>query len=232
MIVININKKQYRVKTEWEDITLKQAQQLNELQKPKQLLNVYNATTQEQFDKALKALKRSDNITYFKQAIELLGGVPMEILEATNTGIEDFYFKHLEKLVVGMHNMYPHSYEFRKIKSFDFKGKTYQMPSEETILNDTKPLAKEKTAAFIEGMELMSAIQNKVMKEQGLAGLTAVFARPDGDEFTEAGAIERAGLFTDLTMDNHWEVFFCLMDLLKRCVEISNTYLEEAAKVK
>lgn len=229
-MIIEINEIQYKVKTEWEDITLNLAQQLTSIEKPKKLLAVYNAKEQETFDAAVKDLKRSDCIDYYKEVIVLLSDVPKDVMESTDKGITDFYFQYVEKLIVDMHNMYPFSYKHRDIKSFKFKGQTYMIPVEETLLNDTKPLANETTQAFIEGMELRTAIQNKVMAAEGIAGITAVFARPKGVDFDEKGAIKRAQLFNELTMDNHWEVFFCLMLLLKRSAEITSTFLEDQAK--
>jgi len=231
-MIILVNKIKYLVRTEWSEITLAMAMEVNAIEKPKTLTAVYDSKTQEQFDVAVKQVKAADNIEYFKKVIAVLTDAPPIILEYAEHKLTDFYFKHIEKIVVGLYNMYPHSYELRCIKHFKFKGKKYYMPVEETVLNDSKPFANETAATFIEGMGLRSAIQTKVMSEQGLAGLTAVFARRRGEPFTEKVAIQRAEEFKQLTMDNHWEVFFCLILSCKRLQGTTSIYLEAAEKVE
>jgi hypothetical protein len=230
-MVIEIEKKQYKVKTEWSEITLELAEKVNEIPKPKSLLAVYNAKTKEDFEIASKKLNRKKNIAFFRKVIAVLGNAPIELLERTDNGIVDFYFGYLEKIVLDLHNMYPFSYDFQKLEYFKFKGIKFYMPRTAQIINDEKPLSDESVGAFVEAMNARSYLA-KTNDLAGINAITSIFARPKDVAYTEIGSIERASMFLKLPMAYHWEVFFCLMISLSESQKIINTFSQEAkAKV-
>jgi len=96
-MIILVNKIKYLVRTEWSEITLAMAMEVNAIEKPKTLTAVYDSKTQEQFDTAVKQVKAADNIEYFKKVIAVLTDAPPIILEYAEHKLTDFYFKHIEK---------------------------------------------------------------------------------------------------------------------------------------
>ena len=193
---------------------------------------LYDAKTEEAYGLAFQNQNFDKNRQYAREVIACLSKIPIELLNETTNGIDEFYSDYLKKIVIGMYDLLPNSYEPKGIKSFKFKKETFYLPTEETLLNDVTPMANESVETFIEGMELRTAMQDKIIRDEGLTGLAAVFARKKDTVYNEAETIKQAQEFEDLTMDNIWEVFFCLRDLFKRSEQIMNMFSQGVVKVR
>ncbi len=210
---ININNKRYEVKTEWHDITLKLAKKLTEIEIPDELKLLYGSKTEKEYKANLQPAMEADNIEFCRKVINTVSDIPMGILANTNEGVYYFYYRYLEKFIVDLYRMFPSSYEPKGGEGFIFNGKVYKYPTEEVMLNDTKPFAYETAETFIESMDLRMAMQDKVIRTEGLSGLVAIYAREEGETYSEQRVIQKVKEFENLTMDIAWEVFFCLRTL-------------------
>jgi len=236
MITIKIDNKLFSVKNLWSEITIADAKKIEDVNIPETLLRLYDAMTEAEVKAAVKASKESPDpegeLNFFREVIVALSDTDPKILNQTTEGFEHIYFGYLEKFVIDLHQVFPSSYKADGINSFIHRDVKYFLPKAEELINDVKPFAQETVEGFLEGLELKSAMQNKVIRSEGLAGLAAVFAREKGVDYDEKETIARVKAFEDLPMSYVWEVFFCLHTLFNGSVASIHQYFrkEKAGK--
>lgn len=100
-------------------------------------------------------------------------------------------------------------------KGFKFKGVYYKAKKTEKDIDGNLVFFKDST--FIEGIEFLqlSMLGHKVGSGEfhNIAKQIAIMYRPEGEEYDETKAGERAELFKDLTMDTVWQVAFFFASL-------------------
>lgn len=95
-------------------------------------------------------------------------------------------------------------------KGFKFKGTFYEARKTETDIEGNMVFSKN--ASFMEGIEYLqlSLLGRSVGSGEfeNISKQIAIMYRPEGEEYDEDIASERAELFKDLTMDIVWQVAF------------------------
>lgn len=98
-------------------------------------------------------------------------------------------------------------YEPRNIREFEFEGTKYLLPKFSSDgFGGLLPMAEETTEAFAESNDLYMALENPY---QALPLIVAILCRPEGEQYDELKARERAEVFKGLSCSVAFEVFFC-----------------------
>lgn len=98
-------------------------------------------------------------------------------------------------------------YEPRNIREFEFEGTRYLLPKFTADgFGGLLPMAEETTEAFAESNDLYMALENPY---QALPLIVAILCRPEGEQYDELKARERAERFKGLPCSVAFEVFFC-----------------------
>jgi len=262
MIVFEINKQKRQLRNDWEDVSIKQAQRLDNITAPAALV------------KSWEALKQ-DRILFEKQNKEVTG-------EARVKAWREHKFTHLEQatkhLTVGkMLNMQPY---WRKVLAVlsnaaeeEIKGlsaedclhlitygnvphllrqinaafpdtyqpqivKDFMYDGVKYVFPDDKTLINDtQLAGTMDARSFCEILNFHRMGIHGLNGIIAMFARVKPDEtFDEKTAIERARNFEGLDMATAWNVFFSLSwsstTLLSRINMFLSNKTEQAGRLR
>jgi hypothetical protein len=229
MLKISINKKSYKVKTDWDEITWNDAVRIIEREVPKNVQEKMKIGVVEFADWLIM-----DDILYARDVLMMLSDIPQDLKENINPPDCLYIFmKHHLRIVADLYSAFPATYTPRFIEWVDFKDKRYFMPDSLMIETDIVPMHKEKSVNFVEAANMY--VEYAKLKEKGLKHLnyfTAVYLREEGEGYDEDRIKERADLFKELTMDVYWEVFFCIHLLSNRRVSDTLQYLNKNLRVK
>jgi hypothetical protein len=201
--------KQFQVKTEWSEVTWKDACDILAVPLP---IKVENEITFEQWITA-------ENIhEYAREIVFILGYIPKRLIEQVNPAdMLDLFLRYHLKFVVDLLSINPQSYFPKFTDKITFKGVEYRMPKSLMIDNTITPMHEMDAVTFVEAANVLKAIGK--LKEEGIKHMhyfTAIYLRPEGEKYDEQKIAARAKLFEELTMDVYWEVFFCTHQLLTR----------------
>ena len=201
--------KEFQVKTEWSEVTWKDACDILAVPLP---IKVDGEITFSQWMEA-------ENIhEYARDIVFILGYIPKRLIDKVTPGdmLELFVSYHL-KFVVDLLAINPLSYFPKFVEKVTFKGVEYRMPKSLMIDNTITPMHEMDAVTFVEAANVLKAIGK--LKEEGIKHMhyfTAIYLRPEGEKYDEQKIAARAKLFEELTMDVYWEVFFCTHQLLTR----------------
>ena len=199
--------KEYQVKTEWSEVTWKDACDILAVPLP---IKVEGEIT---FEDWLLA----ENIhEYARDIVFILGYIPKRLIDKVRPGdMLDLFLRYHLKFVVDLLAINPLSYFPNYPDKITFKKHEYRMPKSLMIDNTITPLHEMDAVTFVEAANVLKAIGK--LKEMGIKHMnyfTAIYLRPEGEKYDEHKIAIRAKEFEDLTMDVYWEVFFCTHRLL------------------
>jgi hypothetical protein len=226
MLIHQIGKKEYRIKTDWTEMTWSDADKALDVEIPSDVREKMKGEIVEYNDWLI-----SDGV--FDYGRKILGALS-DIPDSKRVSPQDclFYFMYYHmKLIADMLSAVPVTYRPRGIKTVPFKGRVYNMPESLMIGEDEIPMAGETSDNFVEASNILR--QYGLLKDRGIKHLnyfTAVYLREQGEGYDEARIAERAELFKGLTMDIYWEVFFCIQRLSAR--RINDTHVSLMAQAK
>lgn len=125
-------------------------------------------------------------------------------------------------------------YKPQGLSSFDFEGETYLLPKFSADgFGGEMPMAEETADTFAESNDLYLACENAL---DNMPLIVAILCRPEGEEYDEKVARERAEAFKRLPMSVALEVFFCKLIRMSTFLGFMGEHLEklkaEAAKAE
>ena len=238
MIILKINEVMYSIASDWTDVTVSQAASLLNLKMPDSLKELYDIQmkpgdlTPEQHDfkisqaeDAMSLVDQYKNIPrYFSRVIETLSNIPAGVLRRVDVNsIKALYHTYVRKFVEGVH-YFPADYQYKDIGSFEFDGVKYLLPVDKKIFGQAVPMVDVTALEFSESADLMiyMARLSKDRDFSRVANMVSILCRPEGEQYDEGIALQRAEQFQNLTMDVCWNVFFSLITPLI----IANQYVQ------
>ena len=238
----------FEAASEWKDITLKQFEELADLEIPEKLRDLWIAASRgesEKYDQMIEAISEADhmgvNAEYFRKVMDILTTVPPNILSITEWNlITDFYYEYLHQFVISTFYQIPQvkgegrmdQFEPPKISRFEYRDKTYHLPKSLNIFGDEIPMGEETVAAFAEAADIEIAFKD--LEEKGVrkfAVIVGIYCRESGQEYNQKEAMQRAEAFRNLDMETIWAVFFCISELYKKYTKEMNRYLKNPREV-
>jgi len=230
-MMIEINNKQYHIK-DWDTLTISEAEKLTDIKLPKKLEKLYTSGTKEKLEEVQKTITVKNEIdfgSYSGKVLKIMSDIPNELIKYMQYHERnDLYEYYCREKIVSLVVSMP-TYEPKNIESFEFEGETFLLPKSLKVFDKHIPGHSEKSLTFVEGQALFKAYA-ETQEKGNLRMLIAVYCRPEGEEYNEQKAIERAKQFGELPMSVAWEVFFCITKLLNTSVKTINTYYQEAVK--
>ena len=235
MDVLRIDK-DYKIKTEWSELTVGEAAQITALGLPEPLKEIYSYMAkgdQEGFVEAEKKLtyrqKKKTLPKFYGDVLEIISDVPKEIMkkvfpdDRTST-----YMKYGFGVVFGL--WFNPDYQPKGIRSFEHNGVKYYFPDSKKGLKGDITGGWMTTVEFAESADLLSYAEEYNEKTEVFPILVAILCRPmiNGrrESYDEQKAFKRAEEFKTLTMDVVWEVSFFLTKSLDKLNSVTKSYLQ------
>lgn len=200
-----IENKQYKLKTAWEDITLRQAIELLKFDVDEKTLEKLH--TEEDVDKFT-----SSEMEYMRKVVNYLSTPNISKLNQIDNAFIYVLYSLCSHLVFNLYNMNVETYIPRGIEEITFKKTKYYLPEVLKVNDETIVGYKERSKFVTEGNNLMNVIaEHKGKGLEALNLLAALYLKEDKDEvYDDERVAKRAELFMDLPMSVVWEVFFCI----------------------
>lgn len=210
MIQLKINNHSRRLATDWKDVTIKQAIEINSLKLPDHISTVEDIADPASWVMSTEAIK------YASRVFAILSGFTLQDIEKTNAyDIIAYFNKYLIPIVTDLHTIEPVTYKAEGIKTFELNGVTYKLPESLLIDQTWLPLHSSTAIEFTESSNIMALMAD--MGREGIRHLPlfiATYCRPEGEKFSEVTIQKRAVEFQQLPMSVAWEVFFCIRQLI------------------
>ena len=223
-----IGEYQFSMKSDWVDLTLSDFVALCQIKMPDKLVELYkNADDKEKWNAAFDSITFEDNEKlhpeYYGKVIKLLSDIPESIIELIdaeqrtelfNQYLFPFAFSSITDYPVVLVDGKSELYQPKEIKSVNFKGAKYYFPESLKIRDLETPLSKESIISFTEASGVATA-WNK-LSESGAeyaSLIPAIYLRKKGETYNEQTVLERSKIFTELTMDVVWSLFFYTIKL-------------------
>jgi hypothetical protein len=219
---------QFEMKSEWGDLLLSDFVALCQIKMPEKLVNLYkNAEDKEKWNGVFDSITFEDNEKlhpeYYGQVIKLLSNIPQSIIdlidaeqrtELFNQYLFPFAFSSITDYPVVLVDGKSELYQPKEIKHVNFKGAKYYFPESLKIRDLETPLAKESIISFTEASGVITA-WNKLSEggAEYAALIPAIYLRKKGEKYDEQTVLERSKIFTELTMDVVWSLFFYTIKL-------------------
>lgn len=244
--IVNLKLSQANDKTDWSEITLKDAVDLLAHAKdnlPKEIERYYQLQYMDKGDSKVKS--ELENITlnlpsevehvgfpeFQGGCIKILSDISEESLNKMNA-LErlTIYRSFIEVPMMGLLNN--PDFEPKGIESFVHNGVTYYLPKDADGYGVNVPMGADTTTIeFAESATLMMNSSNmKYNKMDNIALVIAILARPQKngkrEAYDQAKAIQRANEFINLPMEIVWEVFFCFTELLHTSKTLGQIYMK------
>jgi len=244
MITLTIEDRDYKCPQDWSEIPLRKFIEICELDVPKKLADLYEASValsdpdpeksklaEERYDLINGEITEYDLIrrfpVYYGKIIKILSDVPSSVVDRIHHEPRSAFFNQYARYII-LSSFFSSpviydkesgikAYEPPKIKSFKIGGKEYFLPKSLNLLGEEIPLAKEKAVTFAEAADIETAWTD--LQKEGARQIPvfcAVYCRESDSVYDEEKLLERANLFQDLTMDKVWAVFFCISELSGR----------------
>jgi hypothetical protein len=225
MITITIDK-QYKLPSEWKDITLRQAEAIFRVPVPDKLMAYWKAKIK---NEPFVDLTNKDLIKtfprYYGDILTLLG-IPKKVIDKVQPIDRSTFFNtFILEFVLGLH--FSPNYTFRDLEYIEYGEKLYK-PKSKKIMNVEIPMAYATYFEFTESADLQVYSESLAGgKYEVLANIASVLYRPLNEPYDEDTSLDRAERLRDMTMDDAWEVFFCFLELLTMQAEADQTHLKE-----
>ena len=259
MITLTIEGREYKAPADWSEITLQQFINVCAIAVPKKLIELYEASAAlNDEDPALKARNdaryeaASEDITewdlirrfpaYYGRVMMALTDIPESVMRRIHHAPRSAFFnQHVRYIVLSTFMNVPVTidpdvgiiaYEVPSKESFELGGRTYFFPKSLNIIGEDIPLANEKAITFAEAADIELAFSQ--LSKGGADSIPlfcAVYCREQGEEYDEHTVLIRAEAFRALTMDNVWQVFFCISALSKKYEISTRGYLRGVARL-
>jgi len=223
MLITEIEGKEYNIKTEWSEITIRDTKELIKNAPPQEYIDLITGE-KEVSDEFIKELPM-----FYLGCIKALSDIPESI---TKYFSHEIIFKFWAYIRDKVNIIYLSQPDFKPVNSFTFKGKTYYMPEELTKNGIKYPFGNETLMTFVESADLLLAGKNlKEGKFENINLILGILAREKGEVYDEKRALEKAEMFNDLSLEVAWSVFFYLLQLWTSFVEDTPSYFQEAASL-
>lgn len=227
MIIVKVNGQEYRVASDWKDITIADVAKVLSIQMPDSLKAVYTAAAnreglpEEQLDMKIKeaesAISFDDQYKsiprYFSKVLGALSDIPGDVLKKTSSvTISTIYHKYLQRLVEGV-TFQALDYQYRQIEEFEWDGVVYKLPQSREVFGVMVPMVSLTALEFTESADMMIHAAHLTQSRDftKVANLISIVCRPEGEEYNEEVSLARAKEFLNLPMDIVWDVFFSLI---------------------
>ena len=213
MLIVKINGTDYRIKTGWDDLTLKDCTKLSEVinKAPERMQEYWEAIKAGEDFEPTEQETIKDFPMFYGKVMGCLSTIPANILKQVFWHERTAYYKQiLEPLVFGVKYM-PVDFEPKGIKSFKWNKEELHLPSSEVILGIERPMADAQAVEFTESADLMLAASNMQNNLAYAANVVSILCRPKGEAYNERKSLKRAEGMDKLPMNIVWEVFFSLI---------------------
>lgn len=239
MYLIDINNISYRLKQNWNEITINEAIEIMKVinKMPERLREYYDLILKKQTKQVkTKITKWNEDITleervkifpaFYGKMLYKLSNAPQKVIDRVDwqsrTNIYNFKIGEgisCESVVIGLLS-FPFDYKIQGIESFKLKGEALLLPVTRSVLGEDRPMGNEPAITFTESADLeifASKLSGGVYERA--TNIISILCRPKGEEYDEEKSLKRAESMGKLTMDIFWEVFFCIIKqshILKR----------------
>ena len=227
--------------TAWEDITLLRFIELCSVPMPEKFLKLLNVLNdQAEYDKVFDTVTMEDNVKvfpeYFGKVIGILSEIPADLLELIDSEQRTaIYYSLFHAIALSTVHNYPfvkeHSeigfYQPEKREYFTYMGIDYYFPKTFRISEIEIPMANEPIVTFTEASDIMAAWSTMAEKgAENVSLIAAIYCRRKDEKYSQDVAIARARMFTELSMDIYWSLFFCMERLIRRLMNAIPQHLE------
>ena len=229
MVRVTVEGTDYSLRNEWGDITLAQYQALAAIALPPKLRKRWEALIDgsDDYDKIKDTYRNvvKDYPAYYGKVIALLSDIPQKVVERIEWSVREQLFNdYLWYIAMSAISSLPldkrekvQYYEAIGATAFTFKGETYYLPEALEYGGQRTPLARERIVTFAEGADIEIALHDLAEKGiDGLAQLCAVYLRKKDEDHSDDLVLQRMDQFKELPMTAVWEVFFCIMRLMRQ----------------
>lgn len=244
MIAVKIEGSEYSLKDDWDDITLREFQDICRLSVPSKLKERYVALLSgdtAKYDQIKDTYREvvKTHPKFYGEVIRLLSNIPKEVIDRIEWSVRTrLYSEYLLPFVETTLAPLPLEARDGKIeyykpvgaKAFSLNGETFYFPESLMYGGREIPMAKEKIVTFAEASDIQIALHE--WGEQGIdamAQVCAVYLRKEGEQHTDELVLQRMEQFKDLPMSVVWEVFFCTTELGLRYASDLQAFSQEAA---
>ena len=221
--LVDENGKAIKCPSDWSEVTLERWTRFSDL-----MIQLEKGAEMMNFDKPLFEMGMN----------EIVSSYPSYVLKVVSfwSGLTDNEIAGIDyDNIVGCYSLIfslltvPERNEEQK-DGFSFKGTYYKAPkTTKDIHGNLIPMGGK---TFIEAAEYLAlgqlAQQVSKNKFSQIAKQIAIMYRPEGEEYNEEIAAERAEEFKNLPMDIVWQISFFLTSLRRSVVLSSSKYLEQA----
>lgn len=220
MILVNIGEKEYRIKNEWQDYTLRDAIDVYKAisNAPKTMQELYKATTQEELDEIEITSEEMARAfpKWYGEMITLCSDIPEDVMKKVYTPDRTIIFKsYLDAIVKGLVH-YPEDIEM--ITEFEWEGVVYKLPESRTILGEEQLGDNTIALQWTEVSDLEYFTQGlEGGKYEFAANIISILCLPEGEEYDEDVSLKRSEMFMDLPMNIVHGVFFSTLDYINKC---------------
>jgi hypothetical protein len=214
MIIYKVNKQRYAIKSEWGDWTLREAMQLAAHEYPKGIES---------------AVDWYEHLPTVRDVWRLFTDIDPDMVQPH--WLIYVFDTYCAPLWEDLYSDIPRCYMPRGLSSFDFGGVTYKLPTS-LPFDGGEVLGVDLTARrFVEAGNLLAEFA-RVRRDgiRRLPYLVAAVVSVEGEGYDEAVVLRRASLFYDLPMPIVWEVFFSLLALLRKCLNVTLASMAEEAE--
>lgn len=206
MVVLSINKIDYRVFESWDEITVKKAREIYDvaLTIPEELNLIYKENSKgvdadkdqiSIYKEELKSIEK-DLDSFYMSCIKVLSDIPIEVVKKIN--IDDLricYDSYLFRFIFGV--LYFPLEELTLIEGFEKLGKKYVAPKNEFIMGKDRPFANEHASVFCDASDL-DIESRKTNKYKHAELITAIIFREKNVDYSERQAMDTAWSYQDI----------------------------------
>lgn len=244
MIILGINKKDYKILESFSELTVKKARELVLLSNkaPKELLDIYkqqskgeelDEKTKEAFIESLDKVQ-PDLDKFFVNVLELLSDIPKDVIEGI--ALQDLracYNIYLYKFVFGV-LYYPLDKGYL-LESFTIMGEEYHLPLNREVMGFDRPFCDETAGVFCDASDAdNNSRQSEFGKYQFAELITSIMYRKKGAKYSEEESLEASELYKDiLTCDVYHSALIKLSEINKALETLfPNLYQKGNGKAK
>lgn len=207
MVILNINKEDYKVFESWKEITVKTARELSIIVDniPSELSFIYAEQAKgEDSDKDQIALytKKLPNIQndldkFYSKVLFKLSDIPKDVISKIHKeDLRVFYNMYLMPFVFGVLH-FPLE-KIKKMSSFTIMGKTYYAPKSKKVMGTIRPFHKEDVCVFCDASDAETSARRGGNKYDNAELIVSIIFREKGVKHTDDVALEAAELFLDI----------------------------------
>jgi hypothetical protein len=198
----------------WDQLTLKEADQIEKLKVPERLYNYYKDTYEGKNPEWIYDIEEVIEIfpEYYGKVLEIMTDIPKDILSKINAiDRTDFFDEYCRPMVLDLIGREPQTYQTKGITSFIFKDIEYLFPENLKILEMNLPADSACALEFTESSAIITAWAKSEKGWDSWGLVTAIYCRPKGEKYDKKIVTQRAIEFQDLTMDVILELFFYIV---------------------